>query len=133
MPRRHADYDSPWKEVLERYFEPFIAFCLPQAHVDIDWSRSHEFLDKELQQVVREAELGRQVVDKLVKVWLKDGAATWLLIYIKVQGEKEMGFERRMFTYNYRLYDRYGVEVVSIAVLADKNPDWQPQEYRYGR
>jgi len=46
-----AAYDSPWKEALTRYFEPFVAFFLPQAHGEIDWNRGYEFLDKELQQI----------------------------------------------------------------------------------
>jgi hypothetical protein len=28
-----ANYDSPWKEALEHYFEPFLAFFFPQAHL----------------------------------------------------------------------------------------------------
>jgi hypothetical protein len=56
MSDHQVDYDSPWKEALERYFEAFMAFFFPQAHSDIDWARGYEFLDKELQQVVREAE-----------------------------------------------------------------------------
>ena len=63
-----ADYDSPWKEALDAYFEPFLALLFPQAHRLIDWSRGYESLDKEFQQVVREAEVGRRYVDKLVKV-----------------------------------------------------------------
>ena len=58
-----TDYDSPWKEALDRYFELFLAFFFPHAHAEIDWLRGYEALDKELQQVVREAELGRRVVD----------------------------------------------------------------------
>jgi hypothetical protein len=30
-----ADYDSPWKEALDRYFEPCMAFFFPHAHADI--------------------------------------------------------------------------------------------------
>ena len=30
-----ADYDSPWKEALDRYFERCLAFFFPQAHADI--------------------------------------------------------------------------------------------------
>ena len=40
------DYDSPWKEILETYFEECMAFFFPDVHRDIDWSRDHEFLDK---------------------------------------------------------------------------------------
>jgi hypothetical protein len=64
-----SDFDSPWKEALDLYFERFIAFFFPPAHAGIDWARNYQVLDKELQQVVPEGTLGRRVVDKLVKVW----------------------------------------------------------------
>ena len=69
---------------LDRYFEAFLAFFFPQAHADIDWARRYEMLDKEFQQIVREAEQGRRVVDKLVKVWLKSGEERWILIHVEV-------------------------------------------------
>lgn len=45
----HDDYDSPWKDALELYFNEFIAFFFPGVDVEIDWNRPFEFLDKELQ------------------------------------------------------------------------------------
>ena len=33
-----ADYDSPWKEALDRYFEACLALFFPEAHADIDWT-----------------------------------------------------------------------------------------------
>lgn len=30
-----TDYDSPWKEALQRFFEPFMAFFFPTAHAGI--------------------------------------------------------------------------------------------------
>ena len=53
-----SDYDSPWKEMLEGYFPDFMAFFFPEAYEDIDWVRGYESLDKELQQIVRDAALG---------------------------------------------------------------------------
>jgi hypothetical protein len=128
-----ADYDSPWKEALDRYFEAFLLFFLPEAHADIDWQRGYEMLDKELQKIVPAAEQGRRFVDKLVKVWLKSGKETWLLIHIEVQTWKEEEFAERMYVYNYRIFDRYHREVVSLAILADDAPDWRPSSYGYGR
>jgi hypothetical protein len=128
-----ADYDSPWKEALDRWFRPFLAFFFPPAHADIDWSRGYETLDTELQQVVRDAELGRRYADKLVKVWLRDGSERWLLIHVEVQGRREEGFARRVFVYNYRIFDKYNAEVVSLVVLADDEADWLPRGFRYGR
>ncbi len=66
-----SDYDSPWKEALDTYFEQFLAFFFPQAHTAIDWNRGYEPLDKELQHVVREAEIGRRDVDN----WYASGCA----------------------------------------------------------
>ncbi|HHD63118.1 MAG TPA: hypothetical protein ENK96_01865 [Desulfobulbaceae bacterium] len=53
------DFDSLWKEVLEAYFEDFLQFFFPVAAGGIDWQAGYRFLDKELQQVTRDAELGR--------------------------------------------------------------------------
>src|SRR5690349_5081014 len=84
-----TDTDSPWKEALDRYFERCLAFFFPEAHADIDWTRGYEMLDKELQPIVRQAQLGRRYVDKLVKVWLRSGEERWLLIHVEVQAWKE--------------------------------------------
>ena len=42
------EYDSPWKQLIEWYFEPFMHFFFPAAHAQIDWQHSVQFLDKEL-------------------------------------------------------------------------------------
>ena len=63
-----TDFDSPWKEALDFYFQAFLALLFPDVYREIDWSRPYESQDKEFQQVVREAEVGRRYVDKLVKV-----------------------------------------------------------------
>ena len=65
---------SPWKDIIEGYFPDFMAFFFPDAAAEIDWSRGFELLDKELAQVVQDAELGRRYADKLIKVWLIDGS-----------------------------------------------------------
>ncbi|MEE4359371.1 MAG: hypothetical protein V2I97_23065 [Desulfococcaceae bacterium] len=127
------EYDNPWKEALELYFEAFMKFFFPNVHADIDWKKGYEFLDKELEKIVRDAELGRRYADKLVKVFLQNGRETWLLIHIEIQGNRDTGFEKRMFVYNYRIFDRYEVETVSLAVLTDDNDRWRPCEYRTGR
>jgi hypothetical protein len=131
MTEEYADYDSPWKEMLERYFQEFLAFFFPQAHDGVDWTRGYELLDKELQQLVRDAELGRRLVDKLVKVWRHNGEAAWVIVHIEVQGQRDADFARRMYVYNYRLFDRYDRRVASLAVLADDRASWRPASYGY--
>ncbi len=128
-----TDYDSPWKEALEVYFEAFMAFCFPKMYRDIDWTAGYEFMDKELEKIVRDSETGRRHVDKLVKVFLKNGGETWLLIHIEVQGYRDREFPRRMYIYNYRIDDRYDMEVISLAVLTDDSPSYRPSEYHRSR
>src|SRR5947209_12902059 len=126
-----SEYDSPWKEALDSYFGLFLALFFTHAHRDIDWARGHEPLDKELQQVTREAELGRRVVDKLVKVWRSGGAEEWVLVHVEVQSQEEADFSQRMYVYNYRLFDRYNRKVASLAVLGDDRPGWRPDRFGY--
>jgi hypothetical protein len=100
-----SDYDSPWKEALDYFFEAFLELFFPQAHADIDWSRGWESLDKELQQIVPEAEIGRRSVDKLVKVWLKSGQEQWVLVHFEVQMPEEAKFPWRMYVYMIDLFN----------------------------
>lgn len=131
MTKPYTDYDSPWKEILEQFFPAFMEFFFPTAYRDIDWRKPHEFLDKELQKVVRKAATGRHTVDKLVKVWRKDGLEAWVLVHIEVQSQVDPHFDRRMYVMNYRLFDRYAQQVISLAVLSDDDATWRPQEYGY--
>ena len=124
-----TEYDTPWKDVLERYFAEFIAFFFPQAYQDIDWVRGYEFLDKELQQVVQDAELGRRLVDKLVKVYLIGDIEAWVLVHIEIQSQEESNFAQRMYVYHYRIYDRYKRSVASLAVLGDERANWRPNQF----
>jgi hypothetical protein len=125
------DYDSPWKEAIEQYFTDCLAFFFPHAAAEIDWQQGYEFLDKELQQVVPEAELGRRTVDKLVKVWQKEGNEAWVLIHLEVQSQVEPDFSERMYVYHYRLFDRYRRRVASLAILGDERSNWRPDSYGY--
>lgn len=125
------DFDSPWKEVLEYYFPQFMALLFPDAHAEIDWSRPHEFLDTELQKVVRDAESGRRHTDKLVKVFTRGGVETWVLVHIEIQGKADRHFDHRMYRYHYRLQDRHPNRyIASFAILTDRNPARQLGHYR---
>ncbi|WP_416350934.1 Rpn family recombination-promoting nuclease/putative transposase [Rivularia sp. UHCC 0363] len=97
----------------------------------MDWGRGYEFLEQELLQIVGEAEIGKRFVDKLVKVWKQNGEETWVLIHIEIQSQVDKEFAKRMYTYNYRIFDRYGKQVASFAVLGDTQESWRPKEYSY--
>jgi hypothetical protein len=93
----------------------------------------YEFLDKELQKITGKAEVGRRLVDKLVKVYTTDGDETWVIVHVEVQGQHEADFAKRMFVYYYRLFDRYNRDIVSLAVLADDRKTWRPKQFRKTR
>jgi hypothetical protein len=131
--READDYDSPWKGLIEQYFPDFLAWFFPEAHAGIDWARGYEFLDQELEQVTRDAELGRRRVDKLVRVTGREGREDWVWVHIEVQSTRQSEFAERMFVYHYRLFDRYRKPVVSLAVLADAEAGWRPKKWGYAR
>ncbi|MEH1935885.1 MAG: DUF4351 domain-containing protein [Nostoc sp.] len=129
--RERADNDSPWKEILEAYFPQAMQFFFPQTAALINWERPHEFLDKEFQQIVREAELGRRYADKLVKVWQIQGEEIWLLIHVEIQAKSEDNFAQRMFFYNLRIFDKFAKPAISLAILCDADSTWRPNQYSY--
>ena len=129
MTTPRSDFDSPWKQALEAYFTDFLCFFFPDIHADIDWSRGYEWLNNELQKIVRDADLGKRYADKLAKVWQTNGDERWVLIHTEIQGQRESQFSERMFIYNYRLRDRYNKPVVSLAVLTDEQSGWRPQQF----
>ncbi|HEX4947984.1 MAG TPA: DUF4351 domain-containing protein [Blastocatellia bacterium] len=126
--------DNAWKDVLNQFFREFMEFFFTHIAADIDWARGYEFLDKELEQITRDHRIGRRLADKLVKVWLRDGREQWLLIHLEVQGALRRGFAKRIYIYNYRIFDKYDAEVISLALLTDSpRPSqlmtWQVQRW----
>jgi hypothetical protein len=125
--------DQAWKEIIEKLFSDFLAFFFPQIYRDIDFSRGFEFLDKELQKILKGSKVGKRIVDKLVKVYLNDGSEKWLLIHIEVQGYQEENFAERIYIYNYRIFDRYRKEVISLALLTDTDSNYRPTTFQISR
>ena len=104
MTEQRTDCDSPWKEIIEDFFPQFLEFFFLEAYKVIDWTQPYEFLDKELQQLEPDAEIGKRLVDKVAKVWLHNGEQAWVLVHVKVQGQYDSQFTQRMYTCNYRLF-----------------------------
>ncbi len=132
-PEPECEFDGPWKEAIEWFFEPFLDFFFPQVYANIDVERGHEFLDKELERIAPDSATGRGTVDKLAKVWMRDGQEQWLLIHVEVQSQEQSAFAERMYTYNHRLCDKYGTMPVSLGILGDDRLNWRPSEFVAGR
>ena len=88
-----------------------------------------KFLDTALQGLMPDGEVGRRFADKLVRVWRRGGEESWVLVHVEVQSQPDDDFARRMYTYNYRLFDRYDRVVASLAVLGDTRSGWRPSRY----
>ena len=121
----------PGKKHSNASSKQFLALLFPAVHREIDWSRGYEMLHAELEQIVREAELGTVLADVLVKVYRHDGEEIWVLIHVEVQAQPDARLPERMFIYHYRIFDRYHRPVVSLAVLADEQAAWRPDHYEH--
>lgn len=121
--------DGFWKETIEVFFEHFMALYFPKVYAGIDWSAGFRTRDKELAKLNRDNKTGRRFVDKLVEVRRLDGDEALVLVHIEVQSQRDSDFAQRMWTYYYRLVDRYKCGVTSLALLADGDPGWRPDAY----
>lgn len=130
MAQPKSDWDSPWKQILDLYFEDFVACCWPEHYPEIDWAKGYKLLDKELTKIVRNASVGNRIVDKLIEVYLRNGDEAYIIVHLEVQGNLDPKFEERMFTYRYRLRDLHNKPIASLAVLIDTDEHWRPGLYR---
>lgn len=127
-----ANYDESWKEALTEYFDSFLAFFFAEIYQQIDWTKTPQSLDKELQQITASSDTDKCIADKLYQVWLLDNQEIWILIHIEVQSQYDTEFSKRMYVYNYRAFDLYQKPVLSLAILGDERFNWRPNSFRYG-
>jgi predicted transposase YdaD len=123
--------DSLWKSVLEDVFDDFLRFMHPNADEIFDFTRPPEFLDKELEQLFppRKQKNAVKIVDKLAKVYTRDGTEEWVLIHCEVQGEYKYDFPQRMYTYFCRIFDKYGKRISAYAILTEDTPKERTNKY----
>lgn len=117
--------------ILEDLFDDFLRFFFDNADEIFDMNRPFEFLDKELEQIfpTNQDDFYPKYVDKLVKVFTKEGTEEWILVHVEVQGSRDKDFGKRMFTYYYRILDKYDKEITAIAIFTDTNKKFKPRLY----
>lgn len=120
-----------WKSILEEVFDDFLKFFFPNAETLFDLEKGFEYLDKELEQVFPPEgdNYVPKFVDKLVKVYCRSGTEAWLLVHIEVQGYQDDGFADRMFTYYYRIWDKYRQPITAFAILTDGCKHFLPGQF----
>ena len=130
----HAD--QIWKTALHALFRHMVLFYFPPLYSRINWSREHIFVEQELANLSTPEQKNKRYVDILAQVFLLDGADVYILLHVEVQGYGSgetavADFEQRMFTYFYRIRDKWGCDVVALAILTDGNGQYRPGRYEY--
>jgi hypothetical protein len=121
-----SKYDMLWKGMLEEVIEDLLLFVDPEIGKELDLGRGFVFLDKELAEIYPDGVANTKLVDKLVKVYLRDGQERWMLLHVEVQGSNDKGFARRMFEYYTRLFTKYGRPVAAIAIFTGRDGGKMP-------
>ena len=128
--------DILWKVIMEEVFPDLLRFIYPDADDEYNMERGFEFLDKELAELnpQPDEEKDSRFADKLVKVYHRDGVEEWVLLHVEVQGDTQDrdAFAERMYTYFYRIRDRYPGRLVSaLAIFTGENGNRMPGKYSY--
>ncbi len=125
------DYDTLWKEVVQKLFPDMLALLFPEIHQAIDWGQPYEFLNVELPKLLLEAPGGSRRPDIVAKVRLQSGEPILVVLHVEIQVSQDPNFAERMFIYFYHLRERDRLPVLSLAILADANRNWHPKRYEY--
>ena len=115
-------YDILWKGMLERVFDDFLRFVFPDADRRFDMGKGFTYLDKELAELLPHPEEASDTkfVDKLVKVYTRNGKEKYVLVHVEVQGSYDKTFTERMFRYFYRVYDKYDQAILPVAIFTGR-------------
>ena len=132
-----AHKDILWKGLLEWVFEDLLRFLFADADQIFDFRKGFTYLDKELSELYPNADGEHSVrfVDKLVKVYRRDGEEEWVLIHLEVQGETKAEdrphFGKRMFRYFYRIFDNYEKPLAAVAIFTGPDSGKLPGSFDY--
>ncbi|WP_257658772.1 hypothetical protein [Parapedobacter lycopersici] len=128
-PRRKND--ELLKGAFEEHFVDFLRFLYHNADELFDFGRDLVFMDKELHAIIpsRERSRDKRVADLLVKIYLKSGEEKYILLNTEIEAGSRETFARRIYQYNYRIWDRYAIPVATIAVFIGDRNQRRPGEY----
>ena len=82
-----------------------------------------------MKKLLPDAAASHRWADKLMRVFRRSGGEQLVFLHVEVQGDPDSAFALRMFTTNYRIFDKYQKPVVSLAILGDDRPSWKPEGY----
>jgi hypothetical protein len=113
-------YDKNWKAIVSAFSKSFIEFFFPTISLDIDWNFAPEFLEEELYNA-KDLPKSKRILDKLIKVRLKNGEEKWLFIHIEFQTSSGKAICARMYDYYQIIREQYGKDIVALVIFTGKN------------
>lgn len=130
-PRR--GFDEAWKYAVRTFFRDCLQMLFPAVHDQVDWAQPVEFLDPHFYRLAPSVRAKRrQTADVVAKVYFRDGTPRLVLIHIEIQSQPDPRFPLRMYVYHYHIFDQFAYpDVVSLAILADDDPNWRPNSFAY--
>lgn len=113
-----TDHDRLFKQLLTACFREFIELFLPRVAEYMDMN-TVAFLDKEIFTDITAGQTYE--ADLVVKTQFKN-SQTFFLIHTETQARNEIDFDKRMFRYFARLYEKHGAPVYPIVVFSFDRP-----------
>ena len=112
------DHDRLFKELLSTFFIDFIELFFPQVMTYLE-PNSITFLDKEVFTDVTAGE--RYEADLLVQAQFQN-RSSYFLIHVENQSYNQADFNKRMFRYFARLYEKYDLPIYPVVVFSYERP-----------
>ncbi|MFT3855896.1 MAG: hypothetical protein QM733_24685 [Ilumatobacteraceae bacterium] len=132
----HQRKDVYFKDVMEYLFDELVRFVFKDANEPFDLEKKIIFMDKELTGLFRppDSKTGTRTADKVAHMHLRSRKSSPVLVHLEVQDKvdkdkRRPSFEERMFCYFYRIWDRYQMPVVAIAILTGSDSASIPDNY----
>ncbi len=126
-----AAYDAAWKYFADTYLAELLEYAFPAVHARIDWQHPPVILDGELARFgIDGPETLRS--DKLIQVRTRDARPQTILLLLEIQSQVDRRFTQRIARYTARIAERYGLPLVPLVILADRNRRWRPPHFDGG-
>ncbi|MEN9547242.1 MAG: hypothetical protein RLZZ34_450 [Verrucomicrobiota bacterium] len=112
------DLVGPWNYALDHFLKSFLEVAFPVIAAVIDWKVTPVSLDKELREIMPEAQPDPERFDRLFQFRLISGLDAWLLIHFEFNNHPDPDLENRLDERCRRLFQRFGVGVTHVTFLA---------------
>ena len=126
MNTNSIDHDRLFKELLTHFFQEFMEAFFPEASQMLDFNHL-EFLSQEVLTDVTAGE--KKYIDILVQTRLL-GEEGIVLVHVEPQAQKKQNFARRMFRYYARLFLKYDLRILPVAVQSHRTRKEEPNSFQ---